>query len=87
MKAATWGQTLLNSTYKGHLEQSNVQKQKVECQLPGARGGRNRKQKLTGTQSLIRYENVLKLDIGDGTCTNCISIKLLFFKEYIVMNT
>ena len=41
MKAATWGQTLLNSTYKGHLEQSNVQKQKVEYQLPGAGGREN----------------------------------------------
>ena len=51
----------------------------MDKHFPGARGGRNRKQKLTGTQSLIRYENVLKLDIGDGTCTNCISIKLLFF--------
>lgn len=37
-----------------------------------------------GTQSLTGYENVLKLDIGDGgsmlcECVNYISVKLLFF--------
>lgn len=40
-----------------------------------------------GTQSLIGYENVLKLDIGDGgsilcECVNYISIKMLFFFKW-----
>lgn len=82
----TKGHILYDSVCVESPEQANPWGQKVEECLPEGRGRRTRIRQLKSTRPLIGYENVLKLDIGNGgstlcECENCISIKLLFFKK------